>query len=180
MAASNDVPSNPFVSAETLMARALIGLRLLAAEGEAGPGGDMWRQGCPQGQAWISSCSASETSLGCEVYEHNNECQAIEVILQDWSSEVVALFLEDREFGRVALSCHMAMDLLCQEMRDACWDSSESPGSPCSLCSVSERFSCRRVRGMCAWKVNCHCKQKPFCDNKGEGCGERRRSDISF
>ena len=29
----------------------------------------------------------------------------------------------------------MTMDFLCQEMRDACWDSSESLGSPCSLCS---------------------------------------------
>ena len=69
------------------------------------------------------------------MYEHNDEFRAIEVIGQDWSSEVVALFLEDWELGRVALSCHMAMDLLCQEMRGACWDSSESLGSPCSLCS---------------------------------------------
>ena len=29
----------------------------------------------------------------------------------------------------------MAMDLLCQEMKDAYWDGSESLGSPCSLCS---------------------------------------------
>ena len=41
---------------------------------------------------------------------------------------MVALFLEDWELGRVAFSC--------QEMRDACWDSSESLGSPCSLRSV--------------------------------------------
>ena len=65
--------------------------------------------------------------------EHNSECRAIEVIGQDWSSEVVSLFLEDWGLGRVALSCHMAMDLLCQEIRDACQDSSESLGSPCSL-----------------------------------------------
>ena len=48
---------------------------------------------------------------------------------------MVALSLEDWELGRAALSCHMTMDLLCQEMRDVCWDSSESLGSPCSLCS---------------------------------------------
>ena len=53
---------------------------------------------------------------------------AIEVIGQDWTSEVVALFLQDWELGRVALSCHMAMDLLCQEMRDVCWDSSGVAG----------------------------------------------------
>ena len=37
--ASNELPSNPFVSADTLKACALIGLHLLAAEGEAGSGG---------------------------------------------------------------------------------------------------------------------------------------------
>ena len=68
------------------------------------------------------------------MYEHNSERWA-EVVGQDWSSEVVALFLEDWELGRVALSYHMAMDFLCQEMRDARWDRSESLGSPCSLCS---------------------------------------------
>ena len=66
---------------------------------------------------------------------------ATEVIGQDWSSEVVALFLEDWELGRVALSCHMTVNLLCQEMRDAYWDSSESLGSPCSLCSQCQEGS---------------------------------------
>ena len=90
--------------------------------------GDMCRRGSPESPEWISSCSASDTSLGCEVYDHNNECRAIEVIGQDWSSEVGELFLEDWELGRVALSCHMM-----EEMRDACWDSSESLGSPQSV-----------------------------------------------
>ena len=63
----------------------------------------MWRQGCPKSPEWIGSCTASETSLGCEVYEHNNEYRAVEVIGQDWSCDVVALFLEDWELGRVAL-----------------------------------------------------------------------------
>ena len=94
---------------------------------------------------WISSCSTSETSCGGEEYEHNNECRAIEVIGQDWSSEVVALFLEDWKLGRVALSCHMAVDLLCQEMRDACWVSSEPLNSPRSLFTVSKKFSCGTV-----------------------------------
>ena len=46
---------NAFVSAGTLKARALIGLHLLAAEGEDGSSGrqspdlgDMWRYGCPE------------------------------------------------------------------------------------------------------------------------------------
>ena len=58
-----------------------------------------------------------------------------EVTGQDWSSEAVALSLEDWELGRVALGCRMATDLLCQEMRDTCWDSTES-------LAVPERFSC--------------------------------------
>ena len=49
---------------------------------------------------WISSCSVSETSCGGEEYEHNNECQATDVSGQGWSSEVVALCLEDRASGR--------------------------------------------------------------------------------
>ena len=60
--------------------RAVIGLHLLAAEGEARTSGGLWRQGWPKSPEWISSCSASETSLGCEVCEHKHECQAIEVI----------------------------------------------------------------------------------------------------
>ena len=110
--ASNEVLPNLLISAETLTACVLIGLHLLAAEGEDGSSccqspdlGDMWS---PE---WFSSCSASVTSGGGEECEHSNGCRAIEVIGQDWSSEVVALFLEDWELRRVALSCHMAMDL---------------------------------------------------------------------
>ena len=59
---------------------------------------------------------------------------------------VVAVFLEDWELGRVALSSHMAMDLLCQEM----WD--ESLGSPSfPVITVPERFSCRTVTGIKAF-----------------------------
>ena len=31
----------------------------------------------------------------------------------------VSLFLEDLELARVAFSCHMALDVLCQEMLEA-------------------------------------------------------------
>ena len=99
----------------------------------------------------------------CLRQKKKKECQATEVIGQVWSSEVVELFLEDWEHGRVTLSCHMAMDLLCQEMSDACSDSSESLRSP-----------------------NCHSNKvflSPWtgCDNQGEGCGERNegRRNVS-
>ena len=86
----------------------------------------------------VVSCSGSESILGYEVYEHNNECRALEVIGQDWSSEVVAFFLEGWELALVGLSYHMAWDLLCQEVKDACQESSLSRCSQCSqpsLCS---------------------------------------------
>ena len=92
----------------------------------------------------------------------NNECRAIEVIGQDWSSEVVTLFLEDWELGRVALSCHMARDVLCQERREGCWDSSESLGFPCSLSSLCwENSLAEGWGGSGAWEVNCYSKRRP-------------------
>ena len=90
MAVSDDVSSNPIVSAEAPNACTLIGLHLLAAGGEAGSSGShsldlggMWRHGCLVSPEWVSSCSASDTSCGGEEYEHNNECWAIEVVGQD-------------------------------------------------------------------------------------------------
>ena len=75
-----------------------------------------------------------------EHYEHNVGNLAIEVVGQNWSGEVISLYLEDWEVGRVAPSCHLSVDLLCQEMRDAC-DSSESLGSPKSAVTANKPFS---------------------------------------
>ena len=44
--------------------------------------------------------------LFLEHYEHNVGNLAIEVVGQNWSGEVISLFLEDWEVGRVAPSCH--------------------------------------------------------------------------
>ena len=78
--------------------------------------------------------AGSEGTASLEYFEHNVDNLAPEVVGQNWSSEVISLFLEDWEVGRVALSCHLSMDFLCQETRDACKGSSESLGSPRSLC----------------------------------------------
>ena len=53
----------------------------------SGPRYPLWKDDVP--------FSASEITSGSEVYEHDIECRAIEVIGQDWCSEVVALFPED-------------------------------------------------------------------------------------
>ena len=77
------------------------------------------------------------------VYDDNVDCRALEVIGQDWSSEVVPLFL-DWDVARVALICHLALDLLCQEMQEACQQSplshsTEASLSPWKGCDIMER-----------------------------------------
>ena len=36
-----------------------------------------------------------------------------------WSGDKISLFLQDWELAKMALSCHMALDMLCQEMNEA-------------------------------------------------------------
>ena len=110
-----------------------------------------------------------------EVYEHSNECRALEVTGQDWSSEVVSLFLEDWELARVALSCHMALDLLCQEMRDACQDRSKLLGSQSSLCSQCLDMQEWQLAAVCA--ALCHSRRKPF-SHRGRTATARRRRVV--
>ena len=118
----------PFVPAETLKSCALIGLHLTAggsARGSSGGQslnlGHMWRYGCPESPEWdgdCESCSESEDLSSSDFREHNVEGLALHVIGLNWSGEKVSLFLEDRELAR-ALSCHVALDMLCQEMHEA-------------------------------------------------------------
>ena len=71
-----------------------------------------------------------------EDYEHNVDNLALEVVVKR------SLFtLGFYQVGREALSCHLSMDLLCQEMRDACRERSESLDSSRSLCSECQRSS---------------------------------------
>ena len=121
----------------------------------------------------FSPCSTSVTFCGGEEDEHSNECGAIQVVGQAWSSEVVVLFLEDWELGRVVLSCHMAVDLLRQEVRDACWVSSGSLGSPLSLCSQCREGSLVEP----SQQTKAFLSPWTGVDNKGEGCGERNEGE---
>ena len=129
VALTKAVPFQPFVSAETLVACALIGLHLLAAEyeivasGSQSPDlGDMWRYGCPRSPDWdgnVQSWTESKGTSSHEQRERNVESLAPNVMGQDQSGEKMSLFLEDWELGRVALSCHIALDMLCQELHEA-------------------------------------------------------------
>ena len=84
--------------------------------------GDTWRFGCPKSPDWDSdvvSWTESEGASFFEQYEHNVESLALNIIGQIWSGEEISLFLEDWVLARVALSRHIALDLLCQEMHEA-------------------------------------------------------------
>ena len=54
-----------------------------------------------------------------EYEEHHVENLSLEVVGQGWSGWLVHLFLEDWELARVAVSCHLALDLFCQVAQDA-------------------------------------------------------------
>ena len=72
----------------------------------------------------------------------------LHVIGQNWSGEKVSLFLEDWELAGVALSCHIALDVLCQEMHEACWLGCRCPVPLChskeSLSLTVDRLSQQR------------------------------------
>ena len=104
----------------------------------------MWTYGCPKSLVASGEGNEGERSEDTsseEYYEHNVENLAIEAVWQRWSSEVASLSLEVWEVGRVALSCHLSMDLVYQEMRDVCKGSSESLDSPRSVCSECQGSS---------------------------------------
>ena len=75
---------------------------------------------------------------------------------QDQSGEKISLFMEDWELARAALSCHRALDLLCQEIHEA-W-----------------------LLGCCHQEACCLTARSAFSHRgravtKGEGCGERQK-----
>ena len=86
------------------MACALTGLHMMAEENALPSSSDSspWRYGCPKSPVWSSNGverAGSEDASSLEHYEHNVGNLAIEVDGQNWSSEVVSLFLEDWEVG---------------------------------------------------------------------------------
>ena len=61
-------------------------------------------------------------------YDEEDEDDAwnllLDIVGQSYSGMLVVSFLEDEEFARTALSCHLVMDILCQEMQ-AAWQSED-------------------------------------------------------
>ena len=86
----------PSIPVEAAKAFALVGLRMMAEE-------DSWRMNSGSS---FSSSSSSENNVG------NG---ALLVIRLHGSGDAIALCLQDSEVAKVALSCRIALDMLCQE-----------------------------------------------------------------
>ena len=89
----------PSIPIDTVKACTWIGLHMMAEE-------NAWR--------WDSGSSVSSSS-SCE---DNVGDDALYVIVLHGSRDTLALSLQDWEVAKVALSCHMALDMLCQEMHE--------------------------------------------------------------
>ena len=96
-------------------------MHLIAEEGRGGESGcrtpdlgDTWRVGCPkspmlesEGEAWYE-----DESVSSSVSRENNVCNvALHVIGLYGPGDKISLFLKDWEVARVALSCHVALEL---------------------------------------------------------------------
>ena len=106
--------------------------------GLGGPRYPLWKEDV--------SSSGNESTLGDEVYEHNNECRAIEVTGKDWSSEA-----HSRALGAWAscLELPHAHGRVLGGLRVAGF-------SLFTVFAVLGRLSRRCVGGSGAWRVNCH------------------------
>ena len=69
----------------------------------------MWESA---GEAW----SEDESVSSCGSREGNVCNDALHVIGLDGPGDRISLFLQDWKLAKVALSCHMALDMPCQEM----------------------------------------------------------------
>ena len=94
------VPFESFVSAETLVA--CVQTRLHP------------KKKSHDQTATLSHGQKSEGTSSSEQWEHNVESLALSAMVQDQPGEQMSPFLEDWELARVALSSHIALDLLCQ------------------------------------------------------------------
>ena len=75
--------------------------------------------GCPKSPMWESEGEAwsEDESVSSGGSREGNVCNgALHVIGLCGPGDKISLFLQDWELAKVALSCHMALDMLCQEM----------------------------------------------------------------
>ena len=69
----------------------------------------MWES---EGEAW----SVDESVSSSDSREGNVSNDALHVIWLCGPGDKISLFLQDWELAKVVLSCHMALDMQCQEL----------------------------------------------------------------
>ena len=118
----------PCFAADVLKKCALIALHAMADEGRGGDGfqvpelGEGWKMGCQNSPMWEMKAKLGRKTKVClqVALVKRNVCNdALHVIGLHGSGDKISLFLQDWELAKVALSCHMALDMLCQEMNEA-------------------------------------------------------------
>ena len=114
----------PLFSADVLKKCALLAFHLMAEEGRGADGcnapglEEEWRMnGFPKSPTWESE---GEAWSRLQVTLEKAMCATKRCMSLGCMGLVTrSLFLQDWELAKVALSCHMALDMLCQEMHEA-------------------------------------------------------------
>ena len=103
---------------------------MIAEEGRDGDGchvlglGAGWKMGCQISPMWESEGEvwSEDESVSSSGSREGNVCNdALHVIGLQLSGCKISLFLQDWELAKVALSCHVPLNMLCQEMNEASW-----------------------------------------------------------
>ena len=109
---------------------ALLALHIIAEEGRDGDGfqvpglGDEWKMVCPTSPMWESEVGAWSEDEGASstASRQGNVCNdALHVVGLHGPGDKISLILQDWELAKVALSSHVALDMLCQEMHEVWW-----------------------------------------------------------
>ena len=76
---------------------------------------------CQQNMMEVMSSEDEDdkTSSDDEAGDHNARYSFLGFVAQDSSDTLVESTLDDDELARTALSCHLSLDLFCQDMRAA-------------------------------------------------------------
>ena len=78
-----------------------------------------WKMGCPKRPMWEgegAACLEDENASSSSSREGNVCNDALHGIGLHGPGDKISLFLQDWELAKVAPSCHMALDMLCQEL----------------------------------------------------------------
>ena len=108
-----------------MSSRSMRSLHVIAEEGRDGDGchvpglGDEWKTGCPKSPMWESEGAAwseDESVSSCGFREGNVCNEALHVIGWYGPGDKISLFLEDWALANFPSSCHMVLDMQCQDM----------------------------------------------------------------